>query len=105
MAQMASQPTPPDPRPDTVSYGLRDVGDMSMNMSMNDDHLSMQDDSSGGDRDNQFEDDNELLLTSFGEDELMDTNLGTDFLGLFAPSPTPGPGGGGGGGGGDGEWM
>ncbi|GMI16088.1 hypothetical protein TrLO_g4818, partial [Triparma laevis f. longispina] len=94
------QPTPPEVRPDTVA-ATNGIG--------RDDMLDSEDDYSDGrlspaftpvaNKNNKgwtegtLEDDDLLLQSYNGDDGLdefdLDTNLGTDFLSLFAPSPPP----------------
>ena len=94
-----SAPTPPDLRPDTVA--ATNIGDdRSSDGEFSDGRLSpaftpVAKSPNKGWAEGGLEDD-DLLLTSYnGDDDLvndvfeLDTNLGTDFLSLFAPSPPP----------------
>ena len=91
---------PTEPRPDPVNY-TSNHNDLATPSDSDSDEGGIFTDNNNGEED--------ILLTSFGdeelleieEDNLLETNLGTDFLGLFAPSPTPG----GGQGGGKSDWM
>ncbi|GMH80042.1 hypothetical protein TrST_g2833 [Triparma strigata] len=93
------QPTPPEVRPDTVA-ATNGIGGDDMHDSEDDysdgclsPAFTPVANSAKGWTEGTLEDDDLLLQSYNGDDGLdefdLDTNLGTDFLSLFAPSPPP----------------